>query len=331
MKHRRARLRFFDAVSKSAMKTFEKEKNPSHILVFDGVDCRGAERPIGTPREPEMYSSDDNVERLLARKPCDPPIGEGDLKLTNISSQIQSFRNSSSAFTTIEVMFICTIDTDSLAIELLHRAKMELSYASNTQDRPLKTILCFRETSRKRAAGDTQRTSPTFSCFDMEMLNNSVTKELFNEVERTPTPNDNLHAVALLCAGWALCGCDFVRLSGMRTDFVISAVKNICSTDAKLLKNMAHICTLNNNSSVEEKTRANTQLAESIGALVDNCITLLSGVPRMKRAYTATSLYELNHIQRSAWCVLYWSGIEFVDIERWGFGGTPSGVRHTVS
>ena len=55
-------------------------------LTFDGVDRRGGDRGIGVPREAGILSTDDAFwQPLLTR---DEPIGEGDLKLTDVTQRV---------------------------------------------------------------------------------------------------------------------------------------------------------------------------------------------------------------------------------------------------
>ena len=55
-------------------------------LTFDGVDRRGGDRGIGVPREAGILSTDDDFwQPLLTRT---EPIGEGDLKLTDVTQRV---------------------------------------------------------------------------------------------------------------------------------------------------------------------------------------------------------------------------------------------------
>ena len=85
--HRPARPRFFDAVCLAILRGFEA-RNPSHYgtLTFDGVDARGAEREFGAPRVAGIVSSNQPFwGELLAREQA---IGEGDLKLTDVTERV---------------------------------------------------------------------------------------------------------------------------------------------------------------------------------------------------------------------------------------------------
>ena len=331
MKHRKARMRFFDSVCRSSMMSFEREKSGSQVLTFDGIDCRGAERPSSAEREPSMYSSDSKVEQLLTRASNSPLCGEGDLKLTDICSEIQTLKNSDEFFKNIEIAFVSTIDTDSIAIELMHRSKNELCFASNMNDPPLKTILCFRETSKKRSSDDSERKGATFSCFDIEELHKSIVTGLFKDCKHTPTPDEYYNAICLLCAGWSLCGSDFVRLKGMRSDIVMSAVKQLChASNAHILKRMSHVAALSRTSTPEEVAVARTDVTTCIQTLVSNSITILADTPRLQKSCASAKLYESEHLLRSAWVTFYWSGLEFSDIEAWGFSGTHEDERPTL-
>ena len=93
-------------------------------LTFDGVDMRGGERGIGMPREAGVLSSDPVFWKpLLARA---TPIGEGDLKLTDVTQRVHdAARQVGTPVRGVLLNLVVTIDTDSLAIELLQQSRRE--------------------------------------------------------------------------------------------------------------------------------------------------------------------------------------------------------------
>jgi hypothetical protein len=327
LKHRQARGRFHDALCIDVLRLFEMEfdqsERSSRVLVFDGVDCRGINRDPGDIRRPTLVSNNSLVRQSLSRGPDDPPVGEGDLKITDTCSNIQYLRNTGELFVSIEVAIVCTTDTDSIAIELLHHAACAVHHKRNSNDRPLKTLLCFREPpSRKRDADDNRSESANYACFDVELLYYGIRDSLFKRSLHGFSPRDALHAVALLCVGWALCGCDFVRLKGMRSDVVFDAVEGICEDPGHCLERMAPVMELRRASPHSEVLAARRGMAESVLELIDSCVTRLASMPRLKRASASASEKEHWHVLRGVWCVLYWSGLEFTDIESWGFQST---------
>jgi len=128
MNHRAARARFHDAVCVAALEYLQRnmDGNGAWSLSFDGVDGRGASRPTGTPRELGVLSSDPDLwGPLLAR---DDPIGEGDLKLTDVTAKVhaRAVAEPDGALGMVSLNLLWTIDTDSLLIELMQQARRRL-------------------------------------------------------------------------------------------------------------------------------------------------------------------------------------------------------------
>ena len=337
--NRKARPRFYDAICKEVMANLmTRSANASKTLTFDGIDRRGASRPRDEERTPGMFSNVDKLETLLTRGADAPKIGEGDLKLTDLCSEIQHLRNERKYFLGVEVLVVSTIDTDSIAIELMHEsAKRDAAVASADADmtigESIKCILCFRETSGKRksgakdgddgdANGGTDSTPQTlFSCFDLEILHTLVMQALFGSPE-SAVANDHLHraASALLACGWALCGCDFCHLKGMRSDAVWAAMCTICTKERKLLRRMCPVWELTRASTEAELKEGRLELCACIKRMVDLSIAKLGELPRMKRAENSAKLADASDYKRAAWCALYWGGLERTDLDNWGFG-----------
>jgi hypothetical protein len=247
----------------------------------------------------------------MNRKAGEYHPGEGDLKISDIETRIARLGESGQLFEKVELVLVSTIDTDSIAIELLYRASQEL----NRQVKPTKTLLCFREAARKRKAVEEPRTEGTsFACFDIDMLYEGFVGKLFHDCEERPTPEICSGALSLICAGWCLCGCDFVKLSGMRSDVVFSVVANLCDSEAGTILLKSMLPEDNDTTPLIRK-----RFSHAISKLIDGCVTTLSDMPRLKRASASASEYEPSHVRRAAWCVLYWSGAEFTSLEEWGF------------
>ena len=110
-----------------------------------------------------------------------------------------------------------TIDTDSFAIELLQEAQR----AGDALASPVNSLLCMRENTKKRGTADEK--SAVYLCCDVAMLHEKLQTHMFGAY-RTPDLQQQRTAMALLAAGWALCGCDFVEVKGMRSDAVFEAI-----------------------------------------------------------------------------------------------------------
>ena len=121
---RLARSRFFDAVGAEVRRRLENELTAEGaVVLFDGLDPRGADRPIGTAREVQLFGAGVGVDEVAAALQH-PPIGEGDLKLAVIEESVRRVAAKPEAerpapLRAICVHFAVTIDTDSLAIGLL--------------------------------------------------------------------------------------------------------------------------------------------------------------------------------------------------------------------
>ena len=318
--NRLARPRFYDALCRRTMTQIMQDSSFGHkTLTFDGIDARGASRLATEPRDPDFYSSDERLEGLLRRKE-NKRIGEGDLKLTDLEAEIQYRRNEGEYFNDVELVVVSTIDTDSIAIELMHQsAKNEAAVTSHEQGlttgRQIKSILCFRETTGKRKD---QNAETIYACLDLEILHDLIMKELF---EKPSEEVNHLHrgAMALLSAGWVLAGCDFLKLNGIRSDVVWDAVKDIVQTKPKLVQKMHHVWTLLSTSTPEEQSEARTELTAAIKAMVQRATKRLSDLPRMARATSSAKLAGTEDYEKAAWVLLYWSGLT-LDSDEWGFG-----------
>jgi len=325
MANRKARPRFYDALCKRVMaELMSRRCNAGKSLTFDGIDERGGSRPPSQPREAGMFSSSDKIETIMARRECDAKIGEGDLKLTDLESDIQYNRNEGKLFLSIEIIFICTIDTDSIAIELMHQSsKNEASRASEEQGcitgKPIKSVLCFRETTGKRKDSDAPPQT-LHACFDLDILHHELMNELF-ETSDEARRCEHLHrgAMALLSAGWCLCGCDFCQLKGMRSDATWAAIVQIARQETSVLVKMSPVWALTRKATDAEATEARIDLTAAIARLVQIAICKLSDTPRMARAVASAKLADQNDYGKAAWTILYWGGLERKDISNWGF------------
>lgn len=336
MRSRAARPRMFDAICKNTMNTLmlHSRAHTGKILVFDGIDARGASRPSGAPREAGMYSNDERAATLLSRPPDAPIVGEGDLKITDVESEIQRLRDTKTFFVDIELVIVCTIDTDSIAIELMHQSAKNATFEDTRS--PPKTLLCFRETSRKRtsnnafkdvhnvaAEAEPPTTRASFACVDVAQMHAAVVAQL------GAPPGFHQHAVALLACAWCLGGCDFVHLVGMRSDVSFDAVADLCRSEKsnELLALMEPVWELRRDTDTDTVATLRNEILTPIAAVVEGARDRLKLMPRMNRAAVSINkLMEDPHAMRStllkaAWCGVYWSGLQCPNsqLPEWGF------------
>jgi hypothetical protein len=324
LSHRKARPRFYDALCKRVMTELTGRKEYDHkTLTFDGIDQRGVSRPPEDQREPGIFSSSDKIETLMTRENGEAPIGEGDLKLTDIESEIQFLRNEGKLFRLVEIIFVCTIDTDSIAIELMHQsAKNDACRASEEEGcetgKTIKSVLCFRETTGKRK-NSVEPPQTLHACLDMAILHDLIMAGLFGKVHKERQTHLHRGAMALLAAGWVLCGCDFCELKGMRSDVVWDAAVQIARDEPRLLRNMCPVWELTRRATDADVTEGRHDMCEAIERLVYLSICKLSEMPRMGRAHASARLADNNDYSKAAWVIMYWGGLEYKNLDDWGF------------
>ena len=160
MDHRAARPRFYDALCAAILAHFVENTSgdAEWSLTFDGIDPRGFAREFNAPREPGILSSDDEFWRGLLHRQT--PIGEGDLKLTDVAQRVHdAAKFPSTPVHGVVLNLLVTIDTDSLVIELL---KQQARLArTDERDRNELSIVCLKEPARKRRATTSSRRRAT--------------------------------------------------------------------------------------------------------------------------------------------------------------------------
>ena len=310
MEFRKARPRFYDAVCAELLSKFcaEMTGDGAWSLTFDGVDRRGGERGIGLPREAGILSTDDAFwQPLLAR---DEPIGEGDLKLTDVTQRVHdASRREGTPVHGVLLNLVVTIDTDSLAIELLQQNRRE--WRAEEADRDELTILCFKERARKRK-GDDFVTSAHHLCCDLQVFHGLVLDYLYGTRKlNAETLRHQPAALALLASAMALCGCDFVEIKGVRFDHALPVVREMVRKDPQMLGHMARL--------FEAERHGKVQALLAMENFVFRYVKALEDVPRMKRAKDNASNYCQAQLYRALWTCSYWHQQELKDCSKWGF------------
>ena len=119
---RAARPRFIDAVCQGVAAMVTQVTQHEFSLAFDGVDARGAARPLGEARVGGVLATDPVWQELLQRS---RPIGEGDLKITAVCQSVRDAieMGEASSLASVCLYAILTIDTDSYLIELLEQSR----------------------------------------------------------------------------------------------------------------------------------------------------------------------------------------------------------------
>jgi len=322
--HRPARSRFYDALCVAALAklraTLVGEEGCAWSVTFDGIDSRGADRPLGEKRRPGVLSSHpEEWAPVLTREHA---IGEGDMKLTDVCHRVHKLRKSSpdAAMGDVLLNLLWTIDTDSFLIELMQQSRREMR--PRAEDRNELTMLCLREPARRRK-GEVPEPA-YFQCIDMMCFHESVMTYVFGSRSVTPALQEKKPLVtALLAASIALCGCDFVEVRGLRADLVLPCVREVARNQPELLELMHGVYT-----GRAEDTR---NAGEAIKAVIEDFLTSIAGAPRMKATSQKASSYSDLQVLRACWLAAYWNGNEFKNVRNWGFLHASNDNNHTTA
>jgi hypothetical protein len=317
---RASRQRFFDETARQVLLNLKKsiaawaQGGSESVVLFDGLDPRGALREHGAPREPGVFGSDDAVAALFQREQA---IGEGDLKLAWVEQRVRDLTAEGRLPTKLSLTI--TIDTDSIAIELMERARRACAPEEREGD-VVMGALCMRERSYKRDAWDDDPNAVYF-VLDYANLFELIQTQMWGRGRELPPPEKQRTAMALLCAGWALAGCDFVALSGLKADMVLEAMPS-------LLRTAPHLVELMENTWSGGRDAAK-QVTPALKRLVHLCAGNYEDQPRSRKATVASMRnHDKSFLLRAAWVASYWSMHEFTgSLQDFGFtycGGTAA-------
>lgn len=310
MNHRPTRGRFHDALCVAVLehlKTNFVGNDSCWSLTFDGVDERGADRPIGETRQVGILSSHPELWKPVLTR--DEPIGEGDLKLTDVTHRVHLQRNTSSPLANVVLNILWTIDTDSFLIELLQQSRRESR--ADEDDRNELTLLCLREPTRKRKGEPP--TPAYFQCIDLSTFHGEVVKYMFGTNVSLPNFEERKRlTMALFAASVALCGCDFVAVQGLRCDLIMPCVRDVARNNPEVLKLMHGVFT--------GKAGDVRNAGDAIRAVLDNFVDSLSGMGgHMTKSRNNASKFNDMQVMRACWVVSYWLGYEFKNVHEFGF------------
>lgn len=306
--YRAARQRAIDLICCETLKKLDSElckrrTATRKTVTFDGVDWRGGERSIGLARVPGVVGTDDRVVEVIERE---IPIGEGDLKLTDVSLKVELGRlDNTSPFCGTEVVFICTIDTDSILIELASQAR-------RVEEGIVKfsVFLCLKERAAKREIGEGHQHS-YYNVADLEVLGEEVLEDLFGRPYGDVSIALRRKGTALLTLGLASCGTDFCGLKGARARDMMDILRSVCSDEPFVLSTM------------EVLWRGNEadlmKLDSVLRYLIRRSASLVMQQPRRKKAAESLNQVMDEEILKVLWTVRYWLGQEIKDVSGWGF------------
>ena len=312
MEFRKARPRFYDACFVAAMNHFRTAMEDSAwSLTLDGIDWRGAERGFGVPRHAGIVSSNEGFwVALLSRK---APIGEGDLKLTDVTQRVHdASRTTGTPVHGVLLNLVVTVDTDSFVIELLQQNRRERRVEE--EDKNELTILCLREPSRVRK-GDDFVTESHYLCCDMQVFHTEILEYIYGTRHLTQQVVDQQPlALALLATALACCGCDFVEVKGMRADVAVPVVRDIVRKQPDQLAKIAHLF------APDQLTCFTVHEAmQAVSCVLSGYLEHIENMPRMKLAKANASNVCDAQVLRALWTCAYWHQQEFKNCEEWGF------------
>ena len=179
-----------------------------------------------------------------------------------------------------------------------------------TSKQAVNTLLCMRERARKRGKEDDK--DAVFLCVDVTLLQALLQAHMWGKY-RSPTPADRHAALSLMTAGWAMAGCDFVELKGLRADIVFESMPVVAKTIPDVIETMKLVLT--------GKRHDALLLEKPLRALAMTCASTMSETARVKRALVpAVRDPDEMVVKRAAWCACYWNSVEFRgELDDFGF------------
>ena len=302
---RKAKPRFFDEVVTQAFERAQAMCKET-TLILDGIDRRGADRPIGQERNPVLsgngYNDDGLVTALTQRE---EPIGEGDLKLAAVQREIRKLVSEEKLGVRLHLTW--TIDTDSICVELLDEARRR----AEDEDDQVIGLLCMPDTTNeaKAAAARAGSQRVPLTVIDYATLFERVTRELWQP--RMPTEMERRTAINMLVAGIALSGCDFVPYFGLTAAMIFD------SLPSTLTVFHARMVAIASTTVVDDATTVS--IADLLKRLVRTCaVDYKQERASRKRVAERIEHCEESLMLRAAWCLSYWRGITLAPI-RFGF------------
>ena len=307
--NRETRGRFFDTVCVEVLSRLQSQIDrwnasgySGGTVVFDGIDERGADRPAFEKRSPGFVSTNSEIASLFAR---DVEVGEGDIKLRDNANAIRKARLEGKGFTDVRIVMTTTIDTDSIAIELMNDSRL----VAEDDRSGVSTLLVMRERATKR--GTCEEKPARHLCCDVTLLNQQLQNYMWG-IAHPPSSFNQRNAICMLVAGFALAGCDFVECKGLRADFVLDGIKEVIKYHSEDVEFMQYAFTGDRVSMA--------MLRKPIKKLMSVCASRMSEKPRMKKS--ADSVRNVNDValSRASLVAAYWGGCEIKgNLEDFGF------------
>ena len=310
---RKCRVRLYDEVirrvyerASSVMRQWEANGHDPGCLILDGVEIRGANRPVDEPREVGMVGT--NEETLAAfRRPH--PIGEGDIKLIALENRLREMVSTYASYSHYRLAVTSTTDTDSFMTFMLDVAKRRVTPYSGA----LHSLYCMREPPTKRDREWDSEARASYLCCDVAMLEAQVQRHLWSLVRTPPQPEQMMAAMLAFCSAAAICGCDFTLdgLKGARFDHFWESLPEFISTEPSALNRFM--------SALDRQEPIAQDACQGLYRVCVQASNHMATKPRYKRQAESVNTVPDSMLRRAVWSASYWSQNEFVATPEWGF------------
>lgn len=319
MDNRVARERFIDEVCRQVNERLQSEarkfflQNTLMKVVFDGVDPRGAARPRGAKRVPQMSGDPDLLAVVDRTGLGGAPLGEGDLKMRDVAYRIHGSAYCGEECAGVKVILHATIDTDSLPIMMLleDRLNRECGLKRTTRD-----VIAFKEQQRpKRKTEDdaAQGEDRRFLLCDVCTLYNGIVRSAFPQ--RDPvlavSAEDRRRLFALFAISAAVSGCDFMLVRGTNFQDTLEGAFRMIRNNTTTVSLLDDMC------NGDEGTLLN--MTPLVKELLEYTSGVLSERPRMGKASANVRDAHPDCLRRAVFCASYWSANEQKNTAAFGF------------
>jgi len=309
--NRATRMRFYDEVMRyvyeriqTQMKSWSKSGHDSGDLLIDGADPRGGLRPVDVARVAQVYGTSGETALEFGSRP--QGIGEGDLKLQDVTDKIRKAHTTpSSRLSQFTLVVQVTIDTDCIPISLTSEAKERAAGVCNFERAGgVHCVLAMRE---RRSGNDRS----SYTSVDVSLLETNLQRLLWGSPRRSPSDLQMAGAMCLVVAAMICSGCDFVNLKGARFDHFFNALPGLVRLNPEIGESLYREA---------ETCEVPTKLAvESVRSLCVCAATFMHELPRYKKQAGLVKNTDDLTLKRVLWTLTYWKAAEPAATENWGF------------
>lgn len=307
VKERPRRPRYYDELLRQACQRVAGFVGRSgKTLVIDGLDERGALRPVGALRMPSSFGFGNNAAAMVQWFLDYDHTGEGDLKLPVVYERTLAAHKNEEApeeLRNIVGFTTYTIDTDDYVIQLLAVAAQD---SADTLGAPVKRFVAVYEPSTKKSKSYDDGKS-TFSICDVECLYKLLQERWFDEpfrkIRRNTEAEHRRELTNLFVAGCAMLRCDYVE-----------------KVDKLTFKRVLHVVSVYAETRDLEALRVCWQLGDRYNIRLLAAPVLVRFVNFEERTRKDLALREgeleaktKNAVLQACWLLAYWNKKEIAD------------------